>query len=134
MTRIDELTSKYPQIPRDLIIKWELWNKGVKDTEDLDKVSEFKQAVGTYQNKFDEVDLAELVAARPSRLKNGQMLRPGSFFMKSSSSAPVVISRKSPYEVREEAEGKFFLYEGEEKIDGEIFFPKPKPREGAEPV
>ncbi|MDO8669812.1 MAG: hypothetical protein Q7O66_00050, partial [Dehalococcoidia bacterium] len=81
-----------------------------------------------------EVDLKELVAARPSRLQNGQMLRPGSFFMKSSSSAPVVISRKSPYEVREEGEGKFFLFEGEEKIDGEIFFPKPKPRVGAEPL
>ncbi len=134
MVRIDELAKKYPSIPRDLIIKWELWNRGVKDTDDLDKVSLWKVIEGSYQNKFDEVTLKELVDRRPSRVQNGRILRPDAFFMKSSLNAPLVISPGSPYEVREEAEGKFALYDGEEKVDVDLYFPRPKPREGAEPL
>ncbi|MDO8671883.1 MAG: hypothetical protein Q7O66_10705 [Dehalococcoidia bacterium] len=134
MVRIDELAKKYPNIPRDLIVKWELWNHGVKDNDDLDKVSRWKVIEGSYQNKFDEVAIKDLVARRPSRVKEGRILRPDSFFMKSSLNAPLVISPASPYEIREVSANKFALYEGEEKVDLDLYFPEPKPRDGAEPL
>ncbi len=52
MTRVDELKKKYPTIPRDFIIKWELKQLGVQDTEDHDKVSTWRSAEGSYQIKF----------------------------------------------------------------------------------
>ncbi|MDO8670670.1 MAG: hypothetical protein Q7O66_04480 [Dehalococcoidia bacterium] len=134
MARIDELAKKYPDIPRDLIVKWELWNRGVKDTDDLDKISIWKVIEGSYQNKFDEVTLKDLVARRPSRVQGDRILRPDAFFMKSSFNAPLVISPGSPYSVREVSENKFGLFEDEEQVDLELYFPMPKPREGAEPL
>ncbi|MDO8674026.1 MAG: hypothetical protein Q7O66_21655 [Dehalococcoidia bacterium] len=97
MTRIAELQKKYPTIPTDSIVKWEMWGRGVRDSGDLDKASEWKAATGTYQNKFDDVTLKELVDKNPSRLAQGQMLRPSRMFMKSGTGAFVRINPKSPY-------------------------------------
>ncbi|MDO8670938.1 MAG: hypothetical protein Q7O66_05840 [Dehalococcoidia bacterium] len=70
MTRIADLQKKYPKIPMDTIVKWEMWGAGVRDSGDLDKASEWKLATGTYQNKFDEVTLKEVVDKNPARLKD----------------------------------------------------------------
>ncbi|MDO8669992.1 MAG: hypothetical protein Q7O66_00995 [Dehalococcoidia bacterium] len=133
MTRIAELHMKYPTIPGDVIVKWEILNRGVRDSADLDKVSGWTPASGTYQSKFDDVTLKQLVDNRPTRLKDGYMLRPFTFYLKSGEGAGLHISPRSPYEIREVGDGKFDLYEGEERVGADIYFPRPKPREGAEP-
>lgn len=134
MTRIDELQKKYPTLPRDFIIKWEVKHRGVKDTEDLDKVSYWTGAQTSYQIKFDDETLLELIAKRPSRMRAGRLLRPAGFWMKSSVMAELWTSTRSPYEIKEVGENKFALYEGDERIDVDLYFPRPKPREGDEPV
>ncbi|MDO8670083.1 MAG: hypothetical protein Q7O66_01460 [Dehalococcoidia bacterium] len=137
MTRIDDLAKQYPAIPRELILKWELWNRGINDTDDIDKISKWVPAEGTYQNKFDEVSLKERVTRRPSRLKDGRILRPNysnACMTKKTIAAPIVLSKDTPYEFREFGDGKFAFFEGEEKVDIDLYFPQPKAREGAEPV
>ncbi|MDO8674340.1 MAG: hypothetical protein Q7O66_23270 [Dehalococcoidia bacterium] len=133
MTRIYELQERYPTIPLDSIVKWEIWGAGVRDTGDLDKVSEWKAAEGTYQNKFDDVTLKQVVDKNPSRLKDGKILRPGRCYTKSGTGILLRINPKSRYEIREVGEGDFAFFEGEERVDVSLYFPHPKPREGAEP-
>ncbi|MDO8673314.1 MAG: radical SAM protein [Dehalococcoidia bacterium] len=133
MGRIQELEQKYPTLPRDVIIKWEMESQGVVDTADLDLVSDWKTAEGSYQSKFDAVSLKELVGTS-SRLRNGQMLRPRSMLMKSSIGVALHIDPKSRYSIRGESEDKLALYEGEDKIDVKIYFPRVPAREGPEPV
>ncbi|MDO8674402.1 MAG: hypothetical protein Q7O66_23595 [Dehalococcoidia bacterium] len=132
MTRVDEFTKKYPSLPRDFIVKWELKQLGIQDTEDLDKVSSWRSPEGSYQMKFDDYTLQELVERRPSRLKDGLILRPENFYMKSSVRAELWTSKKSPYQIKEISDGKVALCEGEEAVEKDLHF-LPKFRTGEIP-
>ncbi|MDO8669991.1 MAG: hypothetical protein Q7O66_00990, partial [Dehalococcoidia bacterium] len=134
MTRIDDLHKKYPTFPLEVIVRLEIVNRGVRDTDDLDKVSEWKAATQSYQSKFDDVTLKELAEKRPSRLRDGRMLRPNALLMKNGLAAAIRINPKSPYEIREVSEGKFALCEGEETVNMEVYFPQAEQREGPEPL
>ena len=130
MTRINELEKKYPTTPRDMFIKYEVWDKGLRYTRDLDKVSEWTGPSGSYQTKFDNQNLQQQAADQPHRVKPGFFLRPMPIFMmKSTLGCPVNLKATSPYTIREIAEGRFAVFEGEEMIE-EVYFPKPKPWEG----
>src|SRR3990172_9478343 len=129
MTRIGELERKYPTIPREMLVKYEVWDKGLRYTTDLDKVSEWMPPSGSYQTKHDDQTLQEMVAEQPHRLKEGYFLRPREFTMPSTLGCHIYLKTTSPYTVREIADGKFALFEGEEKVDVDIYFPKAKPWE-----
>ncbi|MDO8672083.1 MAG: hypothetical protein Q7O66_11725 [Dehalococcoidia bacterium] len=128
MTRLQELEKKYPGVPREFILKWDVLNRGVRDSEDLDKVSEFQQFHFSYQSYDHDVTLKELVEKRPEkRLKGGRVLRPVAFNTKNGFGADLRISTRSPYEVRDIGDGRFALFEGEEEVDVDIYFPPPEP-------
>ncbi|MDO8673801.1 MAG: hypothetical protein Q7O66_20515, partial [Dehalococcoidia bacterium] len=134
MTRIAEFQKKYPSIPKEVIVKWDVLNRGVSDTEDLDKVCAWQKAGAhySYQSYDHNITLKEWVDKRPSRLKDGRILRAGKLMMKNGVGAAIHIDTRSPYQIKDLGNGNFGLFEGEEKVDVDVFFPHPKPRSTGE--
>ena len=124
MSRIDELQKKYPTIPREIIIKWEVISRGIADTDDLDKASEWAPAGGSYQSYDHDVTLKQVIEKRPWRAKGDSLLRPGQIFMSRGMSVTLQRNTKSPYEVKEQGEGQLALFQGEEKVQNIYFHPR----------
>ncbi|MDO8672652.1 MAG: hypothetical protein Q7O66_14675 [Dehalococcoidia bacterium] len=136
MTQIDVLRKKYPSIPPDVILKWEILNHGVRDSGDIDKVSDWSRA-GTnfsYQSYDHDLTLKEVVDRKPTRLKDGRILRPRALRTKNGIGASVRINTRSPYEIRELANGQFAIFEGDDQVDVDVYFLDAKPRTTPEPV
>ncbi|MDO8670167.1 MAG: hypothetical protein Q7O66_01895 [Dehalococcoidia bacterium] len=125
MSRIDELQKQYPTIPREIIIKWEVINRGVADTDDLDKASEWAPAGGSYQSYDHDVTLKQVLEKRPWRAKGDMLLRPGQVFMNRGMSVVLQRNSKSPYEVRD-LNGQLAFYEGDEKVQDIHYFERRK--------
>ncbi|MBI2863478.1 MAG: hypothetical protein HYX94_02830 [Chloroflexi bacterium] len=132
MTRIDELQKKYPNIPTEVIIKWEVVASGVAYSPELDEVSEWTR-MPTYQSYDFDVTLKQLEHTRGRRSHGGKLLRPGNFYMKNGMGAVMRMASNSPYQIKDSG-GRLALFEGEERIDEDLYFAWPKPREGKEPV
>ncbi|MDO8672647.1 MAG: hypothetical protein Q7O66_14650, partial [Dehalococcoidia bacterium] len=126
MSRIDDLQKSYPTIPREIIIKWEILNRGVADTDDLDKVSEWAPAGGSYQTYDHDLTLKQVLEKRPWRAKGDMLLRPGNVFMNRGMSVTLQRNSKSPYEVREESNGQLAFYQGDEKVQDVYYVPRRK--------
>ncbi|MDO8673586.1 MAG: hypothetical protein Q7O66_19430, partial [Dehalococcoidia bacterium] len=89
MTRVDELQKKYPNVPREIIIKMEVLTLGIKDSEGLDKASFWSRAaeIGTYQSYDRHVDYAAAVAKRQQEKRPGFVKRLGAFYFKNGAGA-----------------------------------------------
>ncbi|MDO8670876.1 MAG: hypothetical protein Q7O66_05530, partial [Dehalococcoidia bacterium] len=133
MNRIDELQNKYPEIPRDVILKHDVLVQGVRDGEDIDKASDWRRLLETYQSSDYDVTLSDLAERTPWRVKPGFMLRPSVMYFKSGMGANVRLRSASPYSIRETSEGRFALCQGDEQVE-EIYFPRPKQRTAPEPT
>ncbi|MDO8672693.1 MAG: hypothetical protein Q7O66_14880 [Dehalococcoidia bacterium] len=133
MTRIDELQKKFPTVPREVIIKWAVVPSGILDSGELDDVSQWSRPT-SYQNYDFDSTLQELEQKRGGRVKEGQVLRAGKIFMKNGVSVSIRRSKRSPYSIKDPGNGRLALYEGDERIDENIYFPMFKEREGAIPV
>jgi len=127
VSRIDELQKKYPTIHRDTLIKFEIWDQGVRYTRDMDKAGQWSPARGSYMTKFDNQTLQEMVAENPHRLKDGKFVRPDFFTLPSTVGGSLYTKTTSPYTIREIAEGKFAFFEGEEKVVDVYFDSYPWP-------
>ncbi len=136
MTRVDELQRKYPEIPRDVILKLEVLVQNINTGGDLDKLSTWTRAFvkGSYHSKGTDGSLKELAEKSPDKIKDGQILRPPrEVRFRNGLGAELRLSNGSPYSIRQESEGKFALYENDDRVDN-VYFPRPKPRTGPEPV
>ncbi|MDO8670724.1 MAG: hypothetical protein Q7O66_04750 [Dehalococcoidia bacterium] len=133
MTRIDDLQKKFPTIPREVIIKWAVLASGLADTAAVDDVSYWTRPT-SYQSYDFDVTLKDLERTRGARTNEEQILRPGLAYMKNGVSFAIRISSKSPYSLRKDDSGRVALYEGEERIDEDLYFPVPQPREGKSPL
>ncbi|MDO8670476.1 MAG: hypothetical protein Q7O66_03485, partial [Dehalococcoidia bacterium] len=127
VSRVDELQKRYPTIPREVIVKWETSARGVSDAGITEKLGTWHRALGTYQSYDRGQSLKELAQKHPGRVKPGFLLRPPHIFLtKSGQTARIGVDSTSPYVLKEDAPGKFALYEGEEKVQ-DIFFPPSRP-------
>ncbi|MDO8673966.1 MAG: hypothetical protein Q7O66_21355 [Dehalococcoidia bacterium] len=122
MTRVDDLQRKYPSIPREVLVKWELLRNGLRDSSVIDKVSDWIRPTGQYQNRDIDVTMFDIGKKRPETLRQGYIMRPRPAFMKNGISAQTRRHSESPYEARELGNGKFGLYEGEVKVE-DVYFP-----------
>ncbi len=43
MIRIAEFEKKYPSLPKDCVVKWEMMNVGIRDSKALDNVSYWRR-------------------------------------------------------------------------------------------
>ncbi|MDO8674022.1 MAG: hypothetical protein Q7O66_21635 [Dehalococcoidia bacterium] len=121
MTRVDELQKKYPNVPREVIVKLDALTLGIRDSDAFDNIGHWARSggVGTYQSYDRELPRLE---TRPGYVK-----RLGAFQMKNGLGARIERDSTSPYEIRELDSGQFALFEGEEKVQ-DIYFPqKPWP-------
>ncbi|MBI2864720.1 MAG: hypothetical protein HYX94_09195 [Chloroflexi bacterium] len=130
MTRIGELQKMYPKVHRDIIVKWEMFNRGVQDSRDLDKLSLWKPAGhGSYLSYDEDLTMERLKAETPWRFKEGAVLLPQTAWMRTGLGFPVWRKARSPYTIREIRQGVFAPFEGEEMMDVELFAsPKRDPR------
>ncbi|MDO8670583.1 MAG: hypothetical protein Q7O66_04030, partial [Dehalococcoidia bacterium] len=128
MTRVDELQKKYPNLAREIIVKWDVLRHGIKDSEVLDKVAIWDRA-GSFQSRdLHGVTLQSMEEKRPGTFsKPGFVVRPDPFFMENGLGVRFPRALDSPYEIWEVGEDKFALLEGDEKVT-DIYFPSPKPR------
>ncbi|MDO8672562.1 MAG: hypothetical protein Q7O66_14195, partial [Dehalococcoidia bacterium] len=133
MSRVDELAKKYPGIPREVIIKYEVLSRGMKDTETLDTVSYWVRAGGTggYQSYDQDVTLKQLAEKRPGRVKPGYILRLDAMYTKAGLGARIQRDSRSTYEIREISSGNFALFVGDEGGE-EVVFPSHEPWEAVE--
>ncbi|MDO8674393.1 MAG: hypothetical protein Q7O66_23550, partial [Dehalococcoidia bacterium] len=134
MTRVDGLKKKYPSIPKEVIAKWDVLNRGVRDSEDLDGVCHWQKAGAhfSYQSYDHDVTLKQWVDKKPTRLEGDRILRPGTIMMKNGVGMAIRLDTTSPYEIRRLGNGQFGLFEGEEKVDVNTYFPPPvrRPTDG----
>ncbi|MBI2861529.1 MAG: hypothetical protein HYX89_01790 [Chloroflexi bacterium] len=126
MTRIAELQKKYSNVPKEVVVKLEVLNRGIKDNDDLDKVSVWSPPGRSYQSYDHDVTLNDLM--KSGKAKDGSILRPITFYMNNGLGVRIMRDTTSPYTIREIGDGKFALFEGEEEVDIDIHFPIPKPR------
>lgn len=124
MTRVDELQKKYPDLPPEFIVKWEILSHGVKDSETIDKVSSWTRG-GSYQSRDLDITMKEIADKRSGAKRPGYVMRPKPLYMKNGIGAVIRRHSRTPYEIREESEDQFALHEGEEKVE-DIYFPSPK--------
>ncbi|MDO8673454.1 MAG: hypothetical protein Q7O66_18760, partial [Dehalococcoidia bacterium] len=124
MTTVDELQKKYPDLPREIIVKWEVLVRGVRDTGTLDKVS-YGSRGGSYLSRDLDISLKEIAAKRQGKAREGFVARPKPLHMKNGIGANIRRGTRTPYEIREESEGRFAIYEGEEKVE-DVYFPAPR--------
>ncbi|MDO8670595.1 MAG: hypothetical protein Q7O66_04090, partial [Dehalococcoidia bacterium] len=123
MTKIDELQKKYPTIPREIIVKWEVLRNGVRDSHDLDKICHVVRAPNfSYQSYDQDVSLRDLASKRPEGQQSGYVQTPATLFMKNGMGVKIQRSTRSPYTIRDLGTGKFGLFEGEEQVDLDIYF------------
>ncbi|MDO8670163.1 MAG: hypothetical protein Q7O66_01875, partial [Dehalococcoidia bacterium] len=128
MTRVDELQKKYPNLAREIVIKWDVLTQGLRDSEVLDKVGVWERG-GSFQSRdLQGVSLKAMAGKRPGAVvRPGFVLQPDPFYMRNGIGVDIRRSFTSPYEIKEVGDGRFGLYEGEEKIE-DVFFAGPKPR------
>ncbi|MDO8673477.1 MAG: hypothetical protein Q7O66_18875 [Dehalococcoidia bacterium] len=133
MTRIADLQKKYPTIPLEVIVKWEILNTGVGDSDDLDKVSQWlrRNNVGTYQTYDHDVTLKDQAVKRPERIKDGHMLRPNTMYMANGIGAKIRMDSRSPYRIKDRGDGRMAIFEGEDMVDMDVYFPPKPPLEEA---
>ncbi|MDO8669971.1 MAG: hypothetical protein Q7O66_00890 [Dehalococcoidia bacterium] len=125
MTRVAELQKKYPDLAREVIIKWETLRYGIKDSDALYKAGLWRRAAGGFLSLDHGVTMEEIAKKRPESVRPGYVLLPGVYYMKNGIGSRIERDPSSPYEIREDGPGQFALYEGEEKIV-EVYFNNPK--------
>ncbi|MDO8673272.1 MAG: hypothetical protein Q7O66_17840 [Dehalococcoidia bacterium] len=129
MTRVDELQTAYPGVPREIIIKFETLTKGINDSPALDEVGQWSRSggLGTYQSYDRGITLIELAEKKPGTMKPGYVKRLGSFHMRNGMGVRIDRDFSSPYRIGKLESGQFALFEGDDKVEN-IYFPhKPWP-------
>ncbi|MDO8672513.1 MAG: hypothetical protein Q7O66_13945 [Dehalococcoidia bacterium] len=123
MTRVDELQKKYPSLPREIILKWDVLRHGVQDTEVIDRTGHWQRVgYGGYQSHDHDLSLKQVAEQRPERVKPNYRLRTSPFYMRNGLGVRVELDRSSPYNFREIADNQYAIFEGEEKVE-DIYFP-----------
>ncbi|MDO8670910.1 MAG: hypothetical protein Q7O66_05700 [Dehalococcoidia bacterium] len=122
MARVDELQEKYANIPREIIIKWELLRGGIRESAVLDRVSDWLRPTGQYQSRDIDVTMTEIARKRPDTVRPGYIMRPRDLYMKNGISVQTRRDSGSAYEVMDLGSGGFGIFEGEEKVE-DVYFP-----------
>ncbi len=113
---LERLCEKYPHIPRSIVLKTHLINKGINFTPDLNRANEQRlsdtvRGFKMHHAVSDEIDFASL---------------PWSFHLQDDTYIKLILDLDSPFTIRREPEGGFMLYRREDPIE-EVFFPS-RPR------
>ncbi|MDO8672325.1 MAG: radical SAM protein [Dehalococcoidia bacterium] len=124
MSRIDDLQKRYPTIPRDIIVKWEIGVRGLRDSEALARLGTWQRNLATYQSYDRGLSLKGMAQTHPERVREGALLRPPGFMItRGGESMRIDMDLTSPYEVIEEASGRYALYEGDDRAEAVYFIP-----------
>ncbi|MDO8670211.1 MAG: hypothetical protein Q7O66_02130 [Dehalococcoidia bacterium] len=125
MTRVDDLQKIYPNLAREIIVRWEVLVNGIRDSAVLDEVSTWHPG-GSFQSRDHDVTLKEIAAKRPGTVRPGYVATPSPLFMKNGLGALITRDTQSPYQIKALGDGRYALYEGKEEVQ-EVYFPLPKP-------
>ncbi|MBI2863933.1 MAG: hypothetical protein HYX94_05160 [Chloroflexi bacterium] len=131
MSRVDDLQEKYPSLPRQYIVRWDTRVHGLSDSGKLDEIGRWvpiNPEGGAYANFDFDITLKDWVEAKPGRQKPGYVLRPARFVLPENGieiNHRDMINSKSDLEVRAEGNGRFALYQGEERVEEVWHQPSP---------
>ena len=126
MARVDELQKRYPSLPREVLIKWDVLQHGLKDSKALTTAGNWFRSLPTYQSYDREISLKE-AAENAGRVKGGFVKTAWQFCQKNGMGTQVQRDSTSPYEIRDMGFGRYVLYEGEVEVQ-EVYFPRdPRP-------
>ncbi|MDO8673999.1 MAG: hypothetical protein Q7O66_21520 [Dehalococcoidia bacterium] len=123
MAHVDELQKKYPNLPREIIVKWEMLRNGVRDSDVLSKEGTWRRPAGDFLSHDRGVTMEETAKKRPETVRQGYLQIPGQMFMRNGIGARVMRDSRSPYQIREESPGKYALYEGKARVENAYFNP-----------
>lgn len=121
MDRLQELMEQFPQTPRSIVIKADVLREGLRDTPDLRRVGRW--ALSSASIVFNAPEEGEGDGA-----KDGSRLPavPHQFSLKAEDvTIDIFLNPQSPYEIREEEEGRYFLCRGGEPLEEVSFLPRP---------
>ena len=108
MQYLEKLLEEFPDTPRQIVIKADILRRGINVNEDLRRAGERSNTTGI-SSKLERV----LGADRPP---------PSQFhFSADETTVDIKIDPRSPYEIREDREGRHHLFCGEENL-GEVRF------------
>lgn len=123
MDRLQELIEQFPQTPRSIVIKAEVLREGLRDTPDLRRIGRWAlSSASLVFNAPEEGDRDLSPADGAPRLP----AVPHQFSLKAEDvTVDIFLNPASPYEIREEEEGRYFLCRGEEPLEEVSFLPRP---------
>jgi hypothetical protein len=112
---LGELCTRYPRIPRSIVLKTDLLTRGLNYTEDLKCVGPDGLSDTVRGFKFHHDIVADEEGGSPAQL-------PWSFHFHDETHVKVIIDLESPYTIRV-GDGRFFLYCSDQPLE-EVFFPR----------
>lgn len=121
MGRLEELSKKFPEIPRSIIIKSDVLREGIKFTPILNKIGRWAlpQSHAVYEFDHEDHHTAE-------ESSEGWSFIPYSFELGDGTATMVQIDSNSPYEITEEEDGRYMLYRDGELVEEIFFSPRPE--------
>ncbi|MDO8671931.1 MAG: hypothetical protein Q7O66_10945, partial [Dehalococcoidia bacterium] len=123
MTRVDELQKKFPNLAREILVKWDLTRYGVRDSEVLAKEATWRRSGGFLSHRDRDVTMKDTAKKIPETVRPGYSHFPAEAIMKNGVGFKVAKDPKSPYQIREKSHGKYAIYEGAEHIEDVFFNP-----------
>lgn len=122
-TPIYELFEKFPEVPRNIILKVDLLNLGLRFTPELTVLGKRTMAFGGlagYESKPPELRTGEIGRSEGPMayydLPSYMILRDGTLIQ-------VLLKEDSPYEIRYEADGVWMIYWNGLAVE-EVLFPR----------
>ncbi|MDO8674367.1 MAG: hypothetical protein Q7O66_23415 [Dehalococcoidia bacterium] len=123
MTRVDELQKKYPDLAREIVVKWEMMKYGVRDSDVLLKEATWRRAAGGFLTHDRGITMKDTVKKSPESARPGFYHFPGETIMKNGVGFKVTRDPRSAYQIRERSVGRYAIHEGDEHIEDVFFNP-----------
>ncbi len=118
--RIQQLMEQFPEMPRQMILKAEVILRGVRHTPAMDEVGRWAVPDDHHTFEHDREEHSQ------GDFGGAYTLTPQFFFFRNGTAARVMFDPTSPYEVKYEGRGCYWLYRDDEPIEEVRFEPCPQ--------
>lgn len=116
---LEELTGKFPTIPRSIILKVDLLREGIRYTPLLNKIGKWTIPAGLIGYQMHPEGIEDLVSENIIEV-------PWEMHFRDGTTIHILLKGQSPYEIRYEGDGSYCLYRDGEAVEEVLFIPRPE--------
>ncbi|MFQ5665560.1 MAG: radical SAM protein [Candidatus Binatia bacterium] len=119
--RLEELQQRLPDIPHSIVLKADVLREGVRYTPELTRIGKWALPQIHFIFEWDHDDVH-----RKEDVTEGWITVPQTFCLADGTNVLIKLDSESPYEIRYEGDGKYFLYRNGKAIEPVLFTPRPQ--------